>query len=142
MSAPALAPVDPFDLPDWLGTAEVTWSTDVAGHRGAGRLGSGHLVRGRLAHAGEEHPCDLLAVDEAYPTPVADEDTRRLAHQAWRNEQVLLVEAQGRLALAVPGTDFGADRVLDALGRLAKAVGARPESYVAALRLGVVGHGG
>jgi hypothetical protein len=32
--------------------------------------------------------------------------------------------------------------VLDALARLAKAVGARPERFVAALRLGVVGSGG
>ena len=38
--------------------------------------------------------------------------------------------------LAVPGTGFGADLVLDALGRLAKAVGARAERYAALLRLG------
>jgi hypothetical protein len=137
-----LAPLDPFDLPDWLGTGEVVWHADSLA--GAGR--GGHLVRGRLAAgldgSAEEHACDLLAVDEAYPAPVAGAETRRLAHQAWRNGQVLLVEREGRLALAVPGSDFAAERVLDALSRLAKAVGARPDRFVAALRLGVVGTGG
>ena len=42
----------------------------------------------------------------------------------------------GRLTLAVPGTEFTADRVLETLARLAKAVGARPGSFAALLRLG------
>ena len=44
----------------------------------------------------------------------------------------------GRPALAVPGTGFSADRVVEVLARLARSVGARPENYVVALRLGVV----
>jgi hypothetical protein len=122
---------DPFDLPEWLGTGEVTWYADSTDR-------VGHSVRGRLVDADEEHPCDLLAVDQAWPAPVADEETRRAAHNAWRNAQVLLLEESGRLVVAVPGTCFSADRVLEVLARLAKAVGARPECFVAALRVGVM----
>jgi hypothetical protein len=81
-------------------------------------------------------PCDLLAVDEAYPVPVADELVRHDAHQAWRHGQVLLVGVDDRLTLAVPGTGFTADLVLDALARLAKAVGASAEHYTVLLRIG------
>ena len=49
--------------------------------------------------------------------------------------QVLLVEYDDRLTLAVPGTDFTADRALEAIGRLAKAVGVKPGKFLAALRL-------
>jgi hypothetical protein len=48
---------------------------------------------------------------------------------------VLLLEYDGRLTLAVPGTAFTADRVLEAIGRLAKAVGVKPGRFLAALRL-------
>ena len=41
------------------------------------------------------------------------------------------------MVLAVPGTGFGPDLVLEALGRFASAVGARAERYAALLRLGV-----
>jgi hypothetical protein len=75
-------------------------------------------------------------VDEAYPRPVADDDTRTRSHQSWRHGQVLLLQCDGRLTLAVPGRDFTADRVLDALARLAMAVGASPDDYAALLRLG------
>ena len=122
---------DPFDLPEWLGTAEVTWYAESSQR-------SGHLVTGRLVGDAHEHPCDLLAVDQAWPAPVADEETRRAAHNAWRNAQVLLLEEDGRLVVAAPGTCFSADRVLEVLARLAKAVGARPECFVAALRVGVM----
>ena len=40
-----------------------------------------------------------------------------------------------RMVLAVPGTGFAPDLVLDALGRFARAVGARAERYAALLRL-------
>ena len=43
------------------------------------------------------------------------------------------------MVLAVPGTGFGPDLVLDALGRLARAVGARAERYAALLRLSSLG---
>lgn len=122
--------VDPFDLPEWLGESPVTWRPDHG-------IAVGCRVAGLLAgSAGDELPCDLLAVDEAYPLPVADDDTRTRTHQAWRHGQVQLFEYDGRLSLAVPGRDFTADRVLDALARLARAVGASPDDYAALLRPG------
>jgi hypothetical protein len=127
--------IDPFDLPEWLGTGDVVWRADEG-------LETGHLVRGRLtadqqpAGAPDEIVCDLLAVDEAYPVPVVDDATRLRVHQAWRHGQVVIGEHGSRMVLAVPRTRFGPDLVLDALGRLARAVGARAERYAALLRLG------
>lgn len=135
MTAPVpVADVDPFDLPPWLVEEQVTWASD-RGVRG------GHLVVGTLrGRYGREQqhddlPCDLLAVDEAYPTPVADDRLRTRAHLAWRHGQVLPVEREGRLTLCCPGSAFTADLVLEAVGRLAKAVGARPEDWAARLRI-------
>jgi len=130
-STNGLSAADPFDLPEWLGTGEVTWYAEASDR-------TGHFVRGHLLGGDKEQPCDLLAVDQAWPAPVADEETRRAVHNAWRNGQVLLLERDGRLVVASPGTCFSADRVLEVLSRLAKAVGARPEAFVAALRVGVV----
>ncbi|MGZ4450303.1 MAG: hypothetical protein ACXVWZ_11560 [Nocardioides sp.] len=124
-----LVDVDPFDLPDWLGESDVVWEPDLG-------IRTGHHVRGHLMGAGEQLPCDLLAVDEAYPVPVADDQARLHAHQAWRHGQLLLVEVDGRLTLAVPGTSFAADTVLDALSRLARAVGASTDRFSALLRIG------
>jgi hypothetical protein len=130
-SPPALAVVDPFDLPEWLGEADVTWTAEAG-------LRSGYAVPGHLDADGHDPlPCDLLAVDVAYPVPVATDSVRHDAHQAWRYGQVLLVDAGGRVTLAVPGTGFTADLVLDALGRLAKAVGASEDHYSVRLRIGV-----
>ncbi len=131
MSAPAtVSAVDPFDLPEWLGTGEVTWTAMSSVH-------AGHLVRGELsgASAGGSLGCDLLGADQAFPAPVLADSWRRQSHQAWTHGQVLLVEYDGRLTLAVPGTSFTADLVLEAIGRLAKSVGVRPGDFVAALRL-------
>ncbi|MBF4770148.1 hypothetical protein ISU10_20430 [Nocardioides agariphilus] len=123
-------PVDAFDLPEWLGEGEVTWTPECGIH-------DRHLVPGFLTGAGDAKvPCALLAVDEAYPTPVADEQLRHESHQAWRHGQVHLVSYDGSLTLAVPGRTFTAELVLEVLSRLAKAVGARPESYAVLLRLG------
>ena len=123
-----VAEVDPFDLPEWLAGEEITWHASSS-VRGSARV-SGEL------RAGEGRvPCDLLAADLAYPQAALDPDWRRAAHQQWTFGQVLLLEYDGRLTLAVPGTGFTADTVLDALGRLAKAVGVRPDTFVAALRL-------
>jgi hypothetical protein len=128
---PVLLDVDPFDLPDWLGVTDVTWSAEAG-------LRSGYAVPGHLsADAHDVLPCDLLAVDVAYPAPVADDRARHDAHQAWRYGQILLVRSQERLTLAVPGTGFTADLVLDAIGRLAKAVGASADHYSVRLRIGV-----
>ena len=125
-----MTPLDPFDLPDWLGEGEVTWTSDDVTRSGA-------LVAGCLLGPNDaRHACDLLAVDQAYPAPVVDDRIRTRAHQAWRHGQVLLVDRDGRATLAVPGTAFTADTVLDAVTRLAKAVGAPPASFSVRLRLG------
>lgn len=125
-----MTPLDAFDLPDWLGEGEVTWTSDDVTLSGAS-------VAGCLLGTGDQrHPCDLLAVDLAYPAPVADDRIRTAAHQAWQHGQVLLLDEAGRATLAVPGTSFAADTVLDAVTRLAKAVGAAPASYSVRLRLG------
>jgi hypothetical protein len=125
-----VTPVDPFDLPDWLGVADVTWSA-CAGLR------RGYAVPGELDAEGHETlPCDLLAIDEAFPVPVAGEEVRHAAHQAWRHGEVHLVSRDDRLTLAVPGTAFTADLVLDAVSRLARAVGATAEHYSVRLRIG------
>jgi hypothetical protein len=123
--------VDPFDLPEWLGEGgAVTWAPH-------GGIHDSHLVAGTLTSSdGHALPCGLLAVDEAYPKPVADDELRHQAHQAWRHGQVYLLSYDDRLTLAVPGTSFTAELVLEALTRLAKAVGARPEAYSVLLRLG------
>jgi hypothetical protein len=122
--------VDPFDLPEWLGESAVTWTPE-------GGIHDSHLVPGTLdGGEGRTLACGLLAVDEAYPKPVADDDLRHLAHQAWRHGEVHLLEVDGVLTLAVPGTSFTAEKVLEVLARLAKAVGARPESFAVLLRLG------
>lgn len=125
-----MTPLDAFDLPEWLGEGEVTWTSDDVTR-------SGSSVAGCLVGpAGQRHACDLLAVDLAYPAPVVDDRTRTAAHQAWRHGQVLLLDRDGRSTLAVPGTAFTADAVLDAVTRLAKAVGATPAAYSVRLRLG------
>ena len=125
-----LTPVDPFDLPEWLGDGEVTWTPETG-------LRRGHHVRGALTSAtGDSLACDLVAIDEAHPAPVADDATRTAVHLAWRHGQILVVERDQRLAMAVPGTGFTADLVLDAVSRLAKAVGASPDNYAVLLRIG------
>lgn len=128
MEAPDVLEVDAFDLPEWLGESEVTW-------RASSSIRGSHHLTGDLVGGDEALPCDLLAADLAYPQPVLDGEWRRAAHQQWTHGQVLLVEYDGRLTLAVPGTEFTADRVLESLGRLAKAVGVKPSRFVAALRL-------
>ncbi|MEP9365101.1 hypothetical protein ABLE68_19210 [Nocardioides sp. CN2-186] len=131
MTTSGLTAVDPFDLPEWLGECDVTWSAE-------GGLRAGSSVPGGLV--ADDHdvlPCDLLAVDDAYPTPVATDDVRLRAHQAWRHGEVFLVDRDGRLTLAVPGTTFSADLVLDAVSRLARAVGASADHYSVRLRIGL-----
>jgi hypothetical protein len=125
--------LDPFDLPEWLGAEPVVWTPE-------GGIHDRYLVTGALTSIdpadGRALACALLAVDEAYPEPVADDDLRHMAHQAWKYGEVLLVTLDDRMTLAVPGTSFTADLVLDALARFAKAVGAKPESFSVLLRLG------
>jgi hypothetical protein len=125
---PDVTAVDPFELPDWLGTADITW-TAHSSVRGAQR------IAGSLSGGDAELACDLLAADVAYPQPLLLDPWRRQAHQAWEHGQVLLVERSGRLTLAVPGTAYSADGVLETIGRLALAVGVAPERFAVHLRL-------
>jgi hypothetical protein len=124
-----VALVDAFDLPEWLGTSAVTWSAH------ARVRGAAHIVGSLNGAGGEELGCDLMAADVAYPQPVLVETWRRQAHQSWVHGQVLLVDCGGRLTLAVPGTAYSADGVLEGIGRLAKALGARPDAFTVCLRL-------
>ncbi len=121
-------PFDAFELPDWLGTGAVTW-TATSSVRGAQR------IQGCLASAGEALPCDLMAADVTYPLPLLPEPWRRQAHQAWEHGQVLLLSYAGRLTLAVPGTAYSADGALEAISRLAKAVGVDASRFTVCLRL-------
>lgn len=126
---PRVEAVDPFDLPDWLGTEDVTW-TATTSVRGSSR------ISGALSTAsGARLDCDLLAADLAHPVPLLEGEWRRQAHQAWAYGQVLIVSYDGRLTLAVPGTAYSADGVLEAIGRFAKAVGVRADRFMVAMRL-------
>ncbi len=128
--APApLDPVDPFDLPEWLGEEEVTW-TPASGVRRQQR------VAGTLTGEGtEELACDLLAADAAYPIASVVETDRVAAHRAWHQGQLHLGLQATRLVLLVPGHEFTADLALTAIGRLARSVGADPRRYLVTLRL-------
>jgi hypothetical protein len=125
---PTVEPVDAFELPEWLGTAEVTWSAHST-VRGA------RVIEGVLASTEGRLPCDLMAADVAYPEPLLADPWRRQAHQAWEHGQVLLLSYDGRLTLAVPGTAYSADGVLETVGRLAKSVGVPPGRFLVCLRL-------
>ena len=122
-------PVDAFDLPEWLGLDEVTWTAVTS-------LGDASRVSGTLAGgSGAELGCDLLACDLAYPRSVLEEQWRAAAHHAWQLGETLLIEYDDRLTLCVPGTTVRVDVALDALRRLAKAVGAPSDRFIVALRL-------
>ncbi len=119
---------DPFELPEWLGTGEVTWATEqtVAGSA---------AVTGRFEQAGVHLAADLMAVDRAFPVVALADDWRTPAHQAWAHGEVLLLEVDERLTLAVPGHALTADLALEALRRFARSIGIRSDRLVAALRL-------
>jgi hypothetical protein len=127
-----VAAVDPFDLPEWLGETDVTWTAVTSLHS--------HLVTGHLDDACAEpgartFGCDLLAADLAYPEPVLAEQWRTRVHQAWWHGETLLLEVAGRLTVSMPGSEVTAEPALDAVRRLAKAVGAAPERFNVSLRL-------
>jgi hypothetical protein len=133
----SISELDPFDLPEWLGESPVTWQAE----RG---LVTGHRVVGALVAEGRDPvPCDLLAVDDAYPEPVADDRLRVRSHQLWRHGEVL-VASDGRpdgqlLPLVVPGSRIDTEKALEAVARLARAVGAKPGSWAVLLRVGSTG---
>lgn len=126
---PPIVDVDPFELPEWLGTSDVVWSSESGQH-------PPHLLAGRLRAEAEELACDLMTVDEAYPEAVTDDATRVRVHHSWRHGQVFVGERAGRLTLAVPGSRIGPEVAMDALARLARAVGSRPDRYAVLLRVG------
>jgi hypothetical protein len=132
VSAVAVELVDAFELPEWLGTSHVSW-TASSSVRGAQRI-QGTLTSTDVVGA-EPLPCDLIAADVAYPQPILPDSWRREAHQAWEYGQVLLLSYDQRLTLAVPGTAYSADGVLETIGRLARAVGVTPGRFVVCLRL-------
>lgn len=124
--------VDPFELPEWLGTQEVLW-------RGCVGTGGSHVLAGELV-GDDDQPvaCDLVAVDEAYPRPVAPEAVRQQVHLAWRSGEVSVLTSPldpARLALAVPGCTVDAGTTMDAVARLARAVGASPRRWSVQWRL-------
>ena len=129
MRRPGVTAVDAFDLPEWLGVDPVTWTA-------VDSVGSSHRVAGCLrGPADEALECDVLAGDLAYPLPVLDERWRHDAHQAWTLGEVLLVEYDGRVTLVVPGTVVSAEAAMEAVRRLARAVGAPADRFTVALRL-------
>jgi hypothetical protein len=130
----AVGLVDAFELPEWLGTSDVSW-TASSSVRGAQRIEGLLTASERSGSTPEPLPCDLMAADVAFPQPILPEPWRRQAHQAWEYGQVLLVTYDSRLTLAVPGTAYSADGVLESIGRLAKALGVAPGRFVVCLQL-------
>jgi hypothetical protein len=130
---PSYDEVDPFDLPEWLGESEVTWEAATG-------LATDHRVAGRLTSPEHEPvPCDLLAVDDAYPEPVAADPVRIRAHQVWRHGEVLVSSDGEHVLLVVPGFRLDTDTALEAVARLARAVGAAPGSFAVRLKVGPAG---
>jgi hypothetical protein len=121
---------DPFDLPDWLGVEQVTWSPQSGLRRGVAY----GTIRSETSDATLD--CDLLAADVAQPAPLLPEELRVAAHGAWARGEVLLLLADQRLTLAAPGVEHDAVQVLEMLRRFAKAVGAAPQHFAARLFLG------
>ncbi len=106
---------DPFDLPDWLGWHDLTWSLD-------GPL-TASQVNGTL-HAGTDHrlPLDIVCADVAYPAPVVPELVRRECHLSWHHGEVRLLNNGATHALAVPASSVDADTACEALRRFARAI--------------------
>ena len=132
MTDPGVA--DPFDLPDWIGAHDTTWTAlgSVGDPRIAGLLTSDNGSADPLHDAVS---LTVLAGDVAYPAPVLRDDLRRRAHQSWVHGEVLLICQNGRYALAVPGTTLDAGLLCEAVRRFARSVGAGPNRMTVALRL-------
>ncbi|MGH3356690.1 MAG: hypothetical protein ACRDOJ_12395 [Nocardioidaceae bacterium] len=138
MRQPSVAPVDPFELPDWLSQAQVLWhaSDDTVELATVhGQLRPLHETDGLDGTGAKPIALDLLAVDAAWPAPVCDERSRRQAHQSWHYGEVVLLELDGRVTLGVPGTCFSADLVCEAVRRFTRAVGADSARFLVQLRL-------
>lgn len=123
---PGVHVADPFDLPEWIGTAECTWTTSES----VGRARVDGILVGT-----EKLELSVLAADVAYPEPVVSEHLRHDVHQAWVHGQVLLLGERERFVLAVPGTTLDVDMLYEVIRRFARAVGAAPASFTVALQL-------
>ncbi len=78
----------------------------------------------------------MLAVDAAYPRTVCSSSQRHDAHQAWHFGEVLLLEDDtGRVAAAVPTISFDPNLAVDAIRRVAKALGAPSANFTVTLML-------
>jgi len=125
---PPVEPVDPFELPSWIGEEPVTWMAQDS-------LGASHLVAGTLSGPTDSTPCDVLAGDHAYPDAALEGDVRREMHQSWMLGQVLVVTYGERMTRASPGRVVDAEMALESLRRFAKAVGATQDRMNVTLRL-------
>ncbi|CAN5828648.1 hypothetical protein BH20ACT6_BH20ACT6_09950 [soil metagenome] len=126
MRESGLRVADPFDLPDWIGSGECTWTTSES--VGDARV-DGVLV------GTEKLELSVLAADVAYPIAAVDEQLRHDVHQAWVHGEVLLLSQGERFILAVPGTSLDVDTLYEVVRRFARAVGARPACFTVALQL-------
>lgn len=121
----SIVEVDPFELPDWLGAEEVTWTAVQA---------DGGLISGQFSAEDQTLQFDLFAVDRAYPMSALSDCWRQVVHRAWQHGQIALLEIDQRLTMGVPGTDVTAETALVAIGRFARSVGSSPARFVVALR--------
>lgn len=111
---------DPFDLPEWLGEHDLTWTATSS-------IG-GPSAPGALCGADDRClPLAVLGADEAYPVPAVAETVRTQVHQAWRYGQVALLAAGSSYAVAVPAITVDVDLVCEALRRFAKAIAIDPD---------------
>jgi len=119
---------DPFELPDWLGEQELTWSLD-------GPLAAA-VVSGTLqGDNGQRLGLDIVCADAAYPAPVVDELVRRECHLAWHHGQVQVLENAERHAVAVPVSSLDADTACEALRRFARAIAVDSQRVRVLIRL-------
>lgn len=121
-----LETADPFNLPDWIGTGDSTWTTSDS--VGDARV-DGVLV------GTEKLELSVLAADVAYPAALVSERLRHDVHQAWVHGEVLLLSQGEGFVLAVPGTSLDVDTLYEVIRRFARAVGAAPASFTVALQL-------
>ena len=119
---------DPFDLPDWTGTKQITWRAETT-------LDGGPHVRGLLAADASTQQLDLIAVDAAYPRLTCPADLRRQVHQAWQLGEVMLLAVDGRVAVAAPGVGFDANAACETLRRFTRSVGAPQDNLTVSIVL-------
>ncbi|MDQ3103887.1 MAG: hypothetical protein M3Q87_01460 [Actinomycetota bacterium] len=130
MAEPPVAVVDPFDLPEWVGLNECTWTTTDS----VGRARVDGVLTDGVSAGPATVKLSVLAADVAYPAAVVGGRLRHDIHQAWVHGEVLLL-SDGGYILAVPGTELDVAALCEAIRRFARAVGATPTSFTIALQL-------